>query len=1035
MFSKFFIERPRFAAVVSLLLVITGILTMFKLPVAEYPEISPPQIRVSATYSGASAEVMMDTVALVLESEFNGLEDLLYFSSECSNTGSYSCSLTFETGTNQDIAMVEVQNAVKRSEAKLPSEVQRTGIDVRKRSGDLLAMFQLQTDGSSMSIMQLNNYASTTISDALSRVKGVSSADAFGAMTYSMRIWIDPIRMGGLGISTSDIQNAVESQNLQAAAGTLGSEGGNEYMQFKVDVKGRLKTVEEFENIIVRSDANGNILRLKDIARIELGAESYSSNSKFNGKSSAGLGVFRSTDANAIETIEGVKAELARLEKSFPPGVTWSTAYDPTKFIIISMEEIVVTLVSALLLVVIITYLFLQDWRATIIPSLAIPISLVGTFTAIYALGYSINLLTMFGLILVIGSLVDDAIVVVENCQSVMQREGLDAKSASIKSMKQISGAVIATTLVTIACYVPLAFYGGMVGEIYTQFAVTMCIALSLSTVVALTLSPALCAIILRPGSASERKFFKPVNYVIDGSKNAYIRIVSAIAGKNLLTAAIFVLVVGLAYFLFGFLNSSFIPREDKGTIMCDIELSPGATLSRTMKTSEKFSGLVSAIDGVKNCMVVNGRGMISGDGENTAMLIIELDDWSERKSEELSLDSILARVQGLSAQIPEAKVICFTPPAIMGLGMTGGISFALTASGEVSSKEIMEEAKKLAAKIAAYPGVISSMTTNSSEIPQLVVDIDRDKAETLRVPVSSIFSALQNNIASFYINDFNILGDVFEVNMQAERGMRSDLRDIMELQVASTDGDMVPLASLAGLRLGSAPKQINMFNKLLSTEINVMTDSSVSTGEIMRKIESEKLPAGYSVAWTGMSYQEKQNENKIIQLMALAILFAYLFLVAQYESWTIPVPIMMTVCAPVMGAIAGLLIAGESFSIYAQLGMVMLVGLAAKNAILMVEFSKQERAMGTPIRQAALNGASQRFRAVMMTALSFVFGVLPLVMASGAGAASRRAIGITTFSGMLVATCLGVVMTPCLYALVQSIRERFNSRVGIKMR
>ena len=474
MFSKFFIEHPRFAAVISLVLVIAGILTINSLPIAEYPEISPPQIHVSANYSGASAQVLRDTVALVLESEFNGLEDLLYFSSECSNTGAYSCSLTFKTGTDQDIAMVEVQNAIKRSEAKLPSEVQRTGINVRKRSGDLLAMFQLQTDGSHMSEMELNNYASTTIADALSRVDGVSSADAFGGMVYSIRIWMDTMRMGGLGISTDDIKNAVENQNLQAAAGTIGSERGNDYVQYKVDAKGRLKTVEEFENIIVKSDPDGNILRLKDIARIELGAESYSSNCQFNGKSSVGLGVHRSTEANAIHTIDGVKAELARLAKSFPEGVTWNVAYDPTKFILISMEEIVFTLVMALVLVVLITYVFLQDWRATLIPSIAIPISLIGTFTAMYALDYSINLLTMFGLILVIGSLVDDAIVVVENCQSVMQRYHLDAKSASIKSMKQITGAVIATTLVTIACYVPLAFYGGMVGEIYTQFAVTM---------------------------------------------------------------------------------------------------------------------------------------------------------------------------------------------------------------------------------------------------------------------------------------------------------------------------------------------------------------------------------------------------------------------------------------------------------------------------------------------------------------------------------------------------------------------------------
>lgn len=1035
MFSKFFIEHPRFAAVISLLLVITGALTIFKLPIAEYPEISPPQIRVSATYSGASAEVLRDTVALVLESELNGLENLLYFNSECSNTGAYSCSLTFKTGTNQDIAMVEVQNAVKRSEAKLPSEVQRTGINVRKRSGDLLAMFQLQTDGVNMSEMELNNYASTVIADAISRVDGVSSADAFGGKIYSMRIWIDPIRMGGLGLSTDDIKSAVESQNLQAAAGTIGSEGGNDFVQFKVDIKGRLKTVEEFENIIVRSDSDGNILRLKDIARVELGAESYSQSCFFNGKSSVGLGVHRTNDANALQTINLVKAELERLARSFPEGVTWNIAYDPTEFIVISMEEIVTTLISALVLVILITYLFLQDWRATLIPSIAIPISLVGTFTAMYALDYTINLLTMFGLILVIGSLVDDAIVVVENCQSVMHKYKLDAKAASIKSMKQITGAVIATTLVTIACYVPLAFYGGMVGEIYTQFAVVMCIALSISTLIALTLSPALCAIMLKAPNESERRLFKPVNFLLNSSKSAYVGIVRMLARRIAITFVIFCAIVAISYFLFGKINSSFIPKEDKGTIMCDIELPPGATLARTMQTTAKFSDLVSKIDGVKDYMIVNGVGRISGDGENTAMVIIKLDPWDKRTTADLQLDAIVKKVQDLSQKLPEARIICFTPPAIMGLGMTGGISFALTASGDVDTNELMKNAAKLAAQIGDFPGVISSMTTNSSLIPQLNLEIDREKAESLRIPVSTIFSTIQSNIASYYINDFNILGDVFEVNMQADKGMRSGLRDIMELQVPTSDGQMTPLSTVASARFTSAPKQINMFNKLLSTDINVMVDSSVSSGEIMRKIENIKLPFGYEIAWTGMSYQEKQNENKILQLMALAITFAYLFLVAQYESWTIPIPIMMTVATPILGAIIGLLITGETFSIYAQLGMVMLVGLTAKNAILMVEFSKQEREQGVPIYEAAVNGASQRFRAVMMTALSFVFGVLPLVLATGAGAASRRAIGITTFSGMLMATFLGIVMTPCLYALVQTIRESTNKKVGIRMR
>ncbi len=1035
MFSKFFINRPRFAAVISLLIVITGALTVGKLPIAEYPEIAPPMIRVSATYKGASAEVLRDTVALVIEAELNGLENLLYFSSECDSNGSYYCSLNFKTGTNQDIAMVEVQNAIKRCEAKLPSEVMRTGVRVRKRTSDLLASFTFQTDGSRMSEIELSNYVSTVIVDAISRVDGVSEANEFGGRIYSMRIWVDPFRMSGLGISVDDIIDAVESQNIQAAAGILGSEGGNDYLQFKVDVKGRLKTVEEFENIIIRSDSEGNILRLKDVARVELGAKSYSTSCIFNGDSAVGLGVYRNTEANALNTIKGVRAELERLAKNLPAGVKWSTSYDPTEFIIISMREIFITLISALVLVILITYAFLQDWRATIIPAIAIPISLVGTFTVMYALDYSINLLTMFGLILVIGSLVDDAIVVVENCQSVMLSGVSDPKAASIKSMKQITGAVIATTLVTIACYIPLAFYGGMVGEIYTQFAVTMCVSLAISTVVALTLSPMLCSLIIKKPNFSRGGIFIPINFAINSSRKAYLGIVKFLAPKIILTALLFCGIVFAAYYFMGGLKTSFIPKEDKGTIRCDVELPPGATLARTKETTEKFAKLISKIDGVKNYMIINGSGALSSNGENVANVIIRLEHWDLRTTPELQLDALVAKVQEAAQQIPEAKVICFTPPAIMGLGKTGGMSFMLTASGETDISAMTANAERLAAEISKIPGVLSAMTTNASTIPQITVDIDREKAETLRVPVNSIFTALQSNIASYYINDFNILGDVFQVNMQAERGMRSNLSDIMELQIPTLDGDMIPLSNLASARFTSFAKEIIMFNKLLATEINVMIDSTVSSGEIMKKIEAMDLPFGYGVAWTGMSYQEKNNENKIVELMALAILFAYLFLVAQYESWTIPIPVMMTVAVPILGAILGLIITGESFSIYAQLGMVMLVGLTAKNAILMVEFSKQERAMGVPIFEAAVNGASQRFRAVMMTALSFVFGVLPLVIATGAGAASRRAIGITTFSGMILATVLGVVMTPCLYALVQTIREYVNGKMGIKAR
>ena len=1030
MFSRIFIERPRLAAVVSLILLLAGGISLANLPVAEYPEIAPPTLFVSATYSGASADVVAQTVAMPLENEINGVEDLLYFSSTSSNSGSYSCSVTFRSGTDSDIALVNLQNAVKRAEAQLPSEVTKVGITVEKRGNDILAMLAFQTDGTSLSLNELVNYVNNNVKDALARLEGVSSSDMMSQQEYAMRIWMDPLRMSGLGISSSEIRSAVEAQNVQAAAGTLGAEGSNRYVSYKLNVQGRLKTAEEFGEIVVRSDADsGRIVRLRDVATVELGSSSYSGRSTFNGKESVGLSLYRSPDANALATMNRIKAELATWEQRFPPGVSYSIAYDPTKFIVASMREMVSTLVVALILVVLVTWLFIQDWRATLIPAVAIPVSLVGTFSVMYALGYSINTLTMFGLILVIGSLVDDAIVVVENTQGIMEREGLPAREAAIKSMGQITGAVIATTLVTVACYAPLAFYGGMVGAIYRQFAVSMCVALCLSTVVALTLSPALCALVLRRSGGQCAPIFLPVNRFLDALRGRYLGMTGRLVRRGGLTLGILGGTFLGVWLLYGHIPPSFLPMEDKGVIFCNVELPGDAVQERTDAVLATVRERLAAIPGIRSVMQVSGMSMLSGSGENAAMCIVELDPWEERSTPQTRLSAIMGQIQGRTHDIAAASIVAFTPPAIMGLGATGGASFDICGIGDIDASALATVTDAFVRDLSACPETMFAMTAYDAATPQLRLHLDREKAELLGVQAGTVFSTLQDVLASYYINDFTLSGNNFEVKLQAGADSRSSLHHVEELLIPNSNGDMVPLSALGTLQYEVGPRQITRFNKMVAAEINAQSAPGVSSGDLYAAIEGIKLPAGYHIEWTGLSYQEKQNTGQIVFLMGLALLFAYLFLVAQYESWTIPVPVMLTVSFAVLGALLGLTVCGESMSIYAQLGLVMLIGLAAKNAILMVEFSKQEREGGKGIEEAALSGANLRFRAVMMTAWSFLFGVLPLVFADGAGAASRQAIGITTFAGMLAATCVGIVFTPALYAVFQRLREKASRK------
>lgn len=844
MFSRIFIERPRLAAVVSLILLLAGGISLANLPVAEYPEIAPPTLFVSATYSGASADVMAQTVAMPLENEINGVEDLLYFSSTSSNSGSYSCSVTFRSGTNSDIALVNLQNAVKRAEAQLPSEVTKVGITVEKRGNDILAMLAFQTDGTSLSLNELVNYVNNNVKDALARLEGVSSSDMMSQQEYAMRIWMDPLRMSGLGISSSEIRSAVEAQNVQAAAGTLGAEGSNRYVSYKLNVQGRLKTAEEFGEIVVRSDADsGRIVRLRDVATVELGSSSYSGRSTFNGKESVGLSLYRSPDANALATMNRIKAELATWEQRFPPGVSYSIAYDPTKFIVASMREMVSTLVVALILVVLVTWLFIQDWRATLIPAVAIPVSLVGTFSVMYALGYSINTLTMFGLILVIGSLVDDAIVVVENTQGIMEREGLPAREAAIKSMRQITGAVIATTLVTVACYAPLAFYGGMVGAIYRQFAVSMCVALCLSTVVALTLSPALCALVLRRSGGQCAPIFLPVNRFLDALRGRYLGMTGRLVRRGGLTLGILGGSFLGVWLLYGHIPPSFLPMEDKGVIFCNVELPGDAVQERTDAVLATVRERLAAIPGIRSVMQVSGMSMLSGSGENAAMCIVELDPWEERSAPPTRLSAIMGQIQGRTHDIAAASIVAFTPPAIMGLGATGGASFDICGIGDIDASALATVTDAFVRDLSARPETMFAMTAYDAATPQLRLRLDRERAELLGVQAGTVFSTLQDVLASYYINDFTLSGNNFEVKLQAGADSRSSLQHVEELLIPNSNGDMVPLSALGTLQYEVGPRQITRFNKMVAAEINAQSAPGVSSGDLYAAIEGISCP------------------------------------------------------------------------------------------------------------------------------------------------------------------------------------------------
>ena len=1030
MFSRIFIERPRLAMVVSIIITLAGLIAMFNIPVAQYPSITPPTITVTALYPGANAKIVADTVAAPIEKEVNGVDKMLYMSSSCSNDGRYELSVTFAVGTDPDIDQVNLQNRVQLATSKLPRDVVNQGIDVRKRSTDILGAVAFFSPKGTRDKLFLSNYVSRNIKDALVRLDGVSDVFIFGEFEYSMRVWLDPDRLTALELTADDVMAAIRSQNVQAAVGSVGTSpaGAGQQLQFTLRAKGRLDDPKDFENIIVRSNDQGGLVRVRDVARVELGAKDYGTSSIINGQTCLGMAVYRSSDANAIDTMKAVRAELKHLAKRQPSDVQYKVIYDTTKYVSAAIHEIALTLFITFLLVLFVNYIFLQDWRATLVPTVTIPVSLIGTFAVLLAIGYSANTISLFALILAIGLVVDDAIVVVENVYRVMHDENLSPKEAAIRSMGQVTGPIIATTLVLLAIFVPVGFMPGITGQLYKQFAVTICTAVVISTINALTLSPALCVVLLREPKVIRRGPLAWFNRALEASRNVYVAGAAWLIRRLAVALLIFAGVLGAAWFLFGHSPSSFLPQEDQGAFFINAQLPEGASLPRTNKVMAQATQALQSLDGVEDVLGVSGFSLLSGTAENVGFGIVILKPWNERKRPDQQLDAIVGQAMGRLAGISSANIFAFSPPPIMGLGITSGFDFRLQALEDQPPREIAAATRALVIAANQDPALMRVFSTYTANTPQIFVNLDRTRAETLKVPVSRVFATLQHQLGSGYVNDFNLYGRTYQVKVQAQAPYRDAMEDINQLYVRSNDGKMVPMKSLVTLSTVLAPQLIYRYNQFTSVQINGNAVPGFSSEEAMAAMErlaAKTLPVGYTFDWSSMSFQERKAGGKVAVLFALAVLFAYLFLVGQYESWNIPLSIILSIPVASLGALAGLWLVHLPLSIYAQIGLVLLVGLAAKNAILIVEFAKDRREEGLAVAKAAVEGAKIRFRPVLMTAFTFILGVAPMVIATGAGAGSRRAIGTTVFSGMLAATLVGIFLIPPLYYAFQSFREK----------
>ena len=1033
MSENFFVKRPKFAIVISLAIILAGLLCLTTLPLEEYPSITPPQVIVNATYSGANADVITSTIASPVELQLNGIENMLYMSSESSN-GSYKLTIYFEVGSDPDMNLVNVQNQLQLVTPRLPEEVRRYGLTVRKSTGGGGCLFiGLRSPNGTYNALYLANYASRFLKDELARTKGCAGVAVYGAGDYSMRIWLQPDKMASMGVSATDISNAIQSQNVQTPAGNIGVEPmeNPQMMKFTLKTKGRLKTTEEFENIIVKANSNGSLVKVKDVARVELGAENYSHRSIIEGRESAIIAVTQLPDANTIDLVNKINKKMETLSKKFPNDIEYHVQYDVTEFVRESIKEVVEAILIAILLVSGVTYLFLGTARAAFIPFCAIPVSLIGVFIFMAGIGFSINLLILFGLVLAVGLVVDDAIVVLENTQRHIQ-EGKTPQEATNISMEEVFGAVVATSLVLMAVFVPVSFLGGITGQMYRQFAVCIATSVGLSTVVALTLSPALCSIILKSGDEkTDFEFIQKFENWFNGVRDKYLGVVNYFVTQPHKTLRVLFGIFLFILIMFKLSPQGFLPEEDRGAIFMQVQLQDGATLTRSADVVNNMCKDIMKIPGVKSTLSINGF-----NGENTALVIVKLDAWHDRKSKKLAINNIMAQANSIAQKYTETKTFVSQPPAITGLGMFNGIEYQLLDQGDRTPEELYKEAQKFMKQAMIDPAFSSVYTAFTASLPQVIVNVQEDKALSQGVQISEIYNTLASQFGSTYINDFNKFGRVYRVYMQADSTFRDTMDDLNKIYVKNIYGKMVPLTSIVTTQDIIAPYELTRFNLYQAITINAATAPGVSSGtgmKAMQKISEKYLPNDMGYAWSGTSYQEQQSSGQLGPILAMALTFVYLFLVALYESWTLPISVMLISPVAISGALFLQYVWGLSLDIYAQVGLVMLLGLSTKQAILIVEFAKDAMEKdGMHYIEAAIQAAKLRFRAVMMTNIAFILGLLPLVFAKGAGAGSRHSIGVSVFGGMIAVAFLGSILVPAFFVLLNTIKHDLNERKSL---